>query len=484
MQEHAPSEANSPSSRQTAALSAVRRRGMFLAAVLLWTTVLAGALAMGGVLSIAANSTLNASERFRQALGFQIPSTGPDWYVLAVFMLMISVPTLVLIGFLVWYRRIWRRRLSEVWVDSAQRRRHSPIQRLERIATPKTTSARTSYLNSLKATPMWIGVELPSSDPPDGEMNQEARYRLLAEAMLTEIENDVAERAIATGLIVALGSSRVDRLTIIAAALEMQLHVLSRLGKKPSRGTWRAIWARTSESLFINTYLNREDTLAIQFFIRRAAMGLEWTGGLIQDASDMLSEEGGGEESIDEVLEIAGGVPFGIGGALKALGTTGLGISATGLQSIADLIREGGDELLQGAIAGGVLYYHGMAIAADVLALDATHRESPSMTRTPLQGAMKTAATAGQLLRNQVLRYRGVYRERAKASFRGAKQVVSDKLTRRKRAQNQLSPAPPPTSSDESSGSPDQGAKSRRWNPLRKFSNDVPEEPTAGPSSP
>jgi len=483
MQEHAPSEANSPSSRQTTALAAVRRRGTFLAAVLLWTSVLAGALAMGGVLSIAANSTLNASERFRQALGFQIPSTGPDWYILAVFILMISVPTLLLIGFLVWYRRIWSRRLSEVWIDSAQRRRHSPIQRLERIATPKITSARTSYLNSLKATPMWTGVELPISDTPDGEMNQEDRYRLLAEAMLTEIERDVAERAIATGLIVALGSSRVDRLTIVAAALEMQLHVLARLGKKPSRGTWRAIWARTSESLFINTYLNREDTLAIQFFIRRAAMGLEWTGGLIQDASDMLSEEGGGEESIDGILEMAGGVPA-IGPVLKAAGTTALGLSATGLQSIADLIKEGGDELLQGAIAGGVLYYHGMAIAADVLALDATHRESPSMTRTPLQGGMKTAATAGQVLRHQVLRYRGMYRERAKASFRGAKQKVSDRLPRRKRAQKQLPAAPPPTSSGESLRSLDQDAKSRRRNPFRKFSNDNPEEPTADQSSP
>lgn len=479
MQEQDLSPTNVQPSPHTAALLAVRRRGTFVAAALFWAAAIAGALAMGGLLSIAANSALDASERFRQALGFQIPDTGPDWYVLAVFILMISIPALVVIGFLVWYQRIWRRRLSEVWVDTGQRRRHSRIQQLERIATPKTTSARIAYLDSLKATPTWIGVDLPSNDTPGIEMNQDARYRVLAEAMLHAIEEDITERAIATGLVVGLGSSRVDRLTILAAALEMQLHVLSRLGKKPSRRTWREISARTSASLFINTYLNREDTFAIAFVIRRAAMGLAWTGDLAQDASDMLSEQGGGEESIDEALDVAGAIPV-LGGALKAVGAMSLGIGATGLQSIADLTREGGDELLQGAIAGGVLYHHGMAIAADVLALDAAHRESPSMTRTPLQGAMKTAATAGQLLRDQVRRYRGVYRERKKAPIR----AVSDKIPRRKHAQKQLPAGPRPTSTDESSGAPDQRAKPRRWNPLGKSSNDDSQEPNVGESPP
>ena len=52
---------------------------------------------------------------------------------------------------------------------------------------------------------------------------------------------------------------------------------------------------------------------------------------------------------------------------------------------------DAGDELSQGALAGGVFYFHGMTIAADTLSLDSRHRQSSEMTPTPLDGAMKTA---------------------------------------------------------------------------------------------
>ena len=54
------------------------------------------------------------------------------------------------------------------------------------------------------------------------------------------------------------------------------------------------------------------------------------------------------------------------------------------MKQIAEVIENVGDDLLQGVLAGGVIYHHGMAIAADVLALDKVHRRSPEMNGNAL----------------------------------------------------------------------------------------------------
>jgi hypothetical protein len=431
---------------------------------------LGGAMALGGLLVIAASSTLDAAERFRQILGFRIPETGPDWYMLAVFILMASVPALLAIRLLFWYRGIWQRRLKQVWGTSSKRRQYSRIRRLLPIATPKELGARFAYLESLLASAGWENANLKDVETLSTTDEPAIHYRYLAEEMLKEIEQDITERAIATGLMVSLGSSRMDRLTILAAALEMQLHVLSRLGKRPSLGTWREISGRTSASLFLNTYLNREDTFAISFAIRRLAMGLDLVGDALEETGEMLS---GDEEVAGQVAEglaggasgasmLASGIPLPIGGLLKGA----MGLSATSLGAIADLTREAGDELLQGAVAGGVLYYHGMTIASDVLALDLEHRRSAQMTRTPLQGAMRAAGVGGKLLRDQVRRYRGAYSERATALPR----AIIRRIPKRKNKDEQLAPpkALPDASQSESQDEPTGGSRPRRWNPLRR----------------
>ena len=42
-------------------------------------------------------------------------------------------------------------------------------------------------------------------------------------------------------------------------------------------------------------------------------------------------------------------------------------------------VERTGVEILEGVLAGGVLYYHGMALAADCLALDCQHERQPAV---------------------------------------------------------------------------------------------------------
>jgi hypothetical protein len=410
-----------------AALAAVRRRGAFLTTTLIWVIVIGVAIASAGYFIIIANAALDAGESVRRGLGFEAPLTGPDWYVLTILVLLAAAPILGIASIGTWYRRIWRRRLQQIWTTNSDIRRYSRIRSITTSASTKERDVRAAYVQALLATPAWSGHNIGANTESVGSADPDAAYKFLAEKMLKQIEEDVAERAITTGLVVGLGSSRIDRVTIISAALEMQLHVLTRLGKKPSMGTWREILKRTSASLFFNTYLNREDAFAVSFAIRRLAIGLDLGADLAQSTAESLGGDEMDSELVEEGVEalsgftdlageLADSIPF--GGILK----TSLGLSASLTQAVADLTREAGDELLQGALAGGVLYYHGMAIAADVLALDDDHRRSPAMTRTPLEGATRAAGVAGRLLRNQVNRYRGANRDRTVAPVRSLKE--------------------------------------------------------------
>ena len=81
----------------------------------------------------------------------------------------------------------------------------------------------------------------------------------ISTVILRDLEEDISERAITTGLIVGVSPNPwIDQITIIAAAFEIQLYVLSRLGKKPSWYIWREMVKRSLFSIFANTYLNRE----------------------------------------------------------------------------------------------------------------------------------------------------------------------------------------------------------------------------------
>ncbi|MEX0926535.1 MAG: hypothetical protein WD208_07435 [Dehalococcoidia bacterium] len=397
------------------ALAAVRQRWAFITSLVMWVAMAGGLLLLAGYFVVFFNLAVDAAAGIRGALGLPVPGSGPDWPLLGVMGVVLAVPAGVAIWLLRWYRRVWNRRLRQAWSDRSLMKRHSRIRALPAHAGKKRLRQQSEYLSALIASPNW-GDELPERSALSASQARNmtpAEYRSLAEQTLQVVEKDISQRAIATGLIVGLGPSKLDRGTIVLAALEMQLQVLSRLGKRPSRSTWMEMLKRTSSSLFFNTFLNREDVLIVELTIQKMALGLAAVGELAETAAESLTDIG--DDALDDLSDSAAefmeGIPM-AGAALKSVAGMTLGVGALSFQQLSDLTRETGKELLQGAIAGGVLYHHGMSIAADALALDKEHRNTREMNRSPREGAIRVANVAGQMLRNQVRRFRNAWRER------------------------------------------------------------------------
>lgn len=383
-------------------LADLRNRGQFLIAVLLWA-------AAGGLIVVACSGGLIAyhyaialAERARVALGFAPPLHGPDWFLLIALSSGPLIALFALALFAHWYRQLWVRRIALAWPDSRQRRRLSKWQPLPLHARDSKRQERSAYLASLLESPVWSHRPCPR---PHDEIERRAEW------MLEELEKDIAERALATGLTVGISQNRyIDLFTIFAAALELQLHVLSRLGKRPSAYAWRLLIQRCGASLFINSYLNRQDSLALNLMIKKAGMGLKATGDLMENASQHLSEN---DFDLDEALNMQHNGILGMATKTLELGATmALTVGQVGLHVLGTLIESVGDELTQGALAAGILYYHGMALAADTLALDTAHRASPIMNRSFREGVWKMGEIAGSILRDLVRQRRTVFRDR------------------------------------------------------------------------
>jgi hypothetical protein len=224
--------------------------------MLLWAAVGGLLVVTSGYALILYHYGISLAERARSSLGFAPPPHGPDWFLLAA---LISGPSVALLGLLLlfvrWYKRLWLRRVAVVWPHSRQRRQTFKVAASTRARDEFGRREECSgYLAALLESPFWSGRNSPTPS---------TSYEKQAEWLLEELEKDVAERALATGLTVGISQNRyVDLFTIFAAALELQLHVLSRLGKRPSTYAWRLLIQRCGASLFINSYLNRQDSLA------------------------------------------------------------------------------------------------------------------------------------------------------------------------------------------------------------------------------
>jgi hypothetical protein len=231
-------------------------------------------------------------ERVRLGLGFATPVHGPDWYLLIT---LSSGPVIGVVAFLIFsrYRQLWLRRVALVWPRVPERRRLSRWQPGPFHGSDSERQDRSVYITSLLQSPIWSDRNCPKSQED---------YEGQAEWLLQELEKDIAERALATGLTVGISQNRfIDLFTIFAAALELQLHVLSRLGKRPSLYAWRLLIQRCGASLFINSYLNRQDSIALNLMIKKAGMGLKATGDLMESASQHLSEN---DFDLDEALNL------------------------------------------------------------------------------------------------------------------------------------------------------------------------------------
>jgi hypothetical protein len=389
-------------SRQDAPLTELRRRGQFLIGLLLWASAGGLVVAFSSCALVTYHYGISLAERVRSGLGFAPPSHGPDWFILIALSSGPVIGLAIVLMFVRWYRRLWLRRVALVWPNPRERRQFSAWQPPPLRATGSKGEERLGYITALLHSPVWSDRNCPRAQDD---------YERQAEWILEDMEKDIAERALATGLTVGVSQSRyLDLFTIFAAALELQLHVLSRLGKRPSTYAWRLLIQRCGASLFINSYLNRQDSLALNFMIKKAGMGLKATGDLMETASQHLSES---DFDLDEALNLQHNGILGMATKSLELGATmALTVGQVGLHVLGAVIESVGDDLTQGALAAGILYYHGMALAADTLALDSVHRVSPAMNRSLRDGVWKMGEIAGSILRDVVRQRRTAFRDR------------------------------------------------------------------------
>jgi hypothetical protein len=322
------------------------------------------------------------------------------------------------------YQAIWREKVAVIWGNKTLARSHA---KLVSLSEPGTANKQAQYLTELANTATWEAVV------QDAKISNFNNNQLVAEAILKSIEKDIAERAITTGLIVGISSSRlIDHITVVVAALEIQLHVLSKLGRKPSVKVWYELLIRAGSSLFVNDYLNRNEALELMMTTKTIAAGMSSAGVLLgsdtaNEASEDLFEYAEKFLSRFATGDVSGAIvnaalvtsEFAVGGAMS--------IGSEGLQLMSQLVERHGDDLMQGVLSGGMLYYHGMAIAADSLALDQQHRISEQMSRRPFECMNAVAQTAGNILLEYIRKRKDCIRKRKQDAINqipGVKNVI------------------------------------------------------------
>ena len=96
-----------------------------------------------------------------------------------------------------------------------------------------------------------------------------------------------------------------------------------------------------------------------------------------------------------------------------------LSVGPVGLRTLGALIESVGDELAQGALAAGIIYYHGISLASDTLALDRTHRATIAMNRSVRDGVWRMGEIAGTILLDFIRQRRNAFRERRREAMKG-----------------------------------------------------------------
>jgi len=388
-------------------LDQVRQRGQGYLGYVFWVFVVLLFLWAANLCAMLFDRWVQFLLGLRRTIGLTAPASGPDWWVIGgLGFVGVAALMLALLAYGV-YHSAWSRRLHATWGATVERG-HTRILKLPLFADESAVRRKAAYLGALLSSPSW---NLPEAAPPLADRNA---YRAAAERALRTIEAEIAHRAVTVGLVVGLNrNSLIDSLTIVAGALELQLHVLTRLGKRPTPRVWIELLKRSGASIFLNTYVTREDALYLNIAIRKAALGIEAASEAVQNAlADIDLDEVFEHTSIPGLAEIAQIASFGIS------------VGASGLRLIGNFVEHTSNDLLQGVLAGGILYYHGMALAAECLALDEQHRRQPEMTRTITQATAMACSPAGRLLRDQVRNMRQLLRERRQQMFVIAKQKV------------------------------------------------------------
>lgn len=408
---------------QPATLESARSRTLLYGSYVVWAITATLVVVAANLYLTAADGWLALVERTRAMFGLAPVVGAPDWWLIGAAALAVLVPVAVAIFLYALYRRVWNRRLMTIWGPSGggmfERVRTLPYE-----ADPARTTESCQYLARLLASERWrssgITVEAENGDG----------YRAAADRVLGSLEADVARRAWSLGLVVGLSHRGwLDSLAIAGAAFELQLHVMTSLGKRPSIRGWMRLWERAAASLFVNWYLNGEESLTFRLMIRKIGFGLQAGSELVEHAADALSHWDAAPDDIDwddvEHLlpEHVAGVPVRPFARLTAMSAGALiSVGAFGMQQLGRFIERCGEDLFQGAVAATILHGHGIALAADCLALDRRHRESPFYSPRIHEVMTRMCYQAGAVLNAQVRELRRILRDRRRMLVKVAKE--------------------------------------------------------------
>jgi len=352
---------------------------------------------------------LDLADRLREALGGRPPAEGVDWFTVVVLALLALVPVLLVLLAARVLRRRFERRLRERFGDPSAARRFSA----------KPSPDRRAWLAGVLETPHW--QPLAERWRADGRLTagpagwSDADYRQAAALVRRELDERIAGVALVTGVAVAVAQRRsTDAVAVVAGSAELQVEALATLGLRPTARTWLRVARAASTGVVASTYVDVEERFDLQLAIRAAALGLDESGNLLEEAGDEI------QEALSEAAQ-AGGA---IGGAIQALAGTTLGITGNVIRQVSDFVVAAGDEITEGVIVASLLHYHGMSLVADALALDAEHHAElrPRLGHVPRSlrdGGMAMARRRTAALRRMLRRRMVQAARRAPGSLRG-----------------------------------------------------------------
>lgn len=376
---------------------------------------LAGLLVTCVLLLVAARATLDLADAVRATLGVDPPTSGVDWYRLAVLIVVFAVPVMAAVWLARVVRRRFRRRLAERLGNAAPARRFSPGRRWD----------RKQWLAALLTTPYWAPRlerwRSTGAAQTRAEEWSDDDYRQVAALVRAELDERLGAISFATGTAVAFAPRRfADAVSVVAGSAELQIEALATLGLRPGPRAWLHVVRAASTGLLVSTYLDAEDRIELQLAVRAAALGVDETGALLEHGGDEL------EEALAEALEGVGG----ISGAIASTAGAAAGVTSSVARQVSAFIDEVGDDIVEGVVVAAVLHYHGMSLVAEALALDAEHRAELAPRLGEIPRSLRIGATA--LARRSTRKLRQMLRRRMAQATRRAPARLGGLVIRRR----------------------------------------------------
>jgi hypothetical protein len=425
-------------------IAKVRQRGTFLFSVIALVIAGGGLLLTVKVLTSLEEYVFTQAMRLRTVIGVTAQVGSPDWYAIAVLSVVPFLLLVLLATAFQWQRRKVNRHAREIWGASRKVRRFTRIEPVPESCLPATgcrhCEQKHQYLTLLLGSRRWEGTAVNKLADGLGEHPvSRDQYIRQANAVFAELRKEIAERAFTCGLLVGIGRNRwFDAFTIAASSFEMQMFVLHSLGKQPGVKEWWRLLRSSAASMFVNAYLNLQDIFLLNLLIKQGAWGLQTIAGASDSAAAHLHE--GFQHHTDNLRSHAQVVHenlrslrdrsgthldasdldldelhHGMNGVLKLTAEVAAFSLSTGtvaLNQIAAFVEHHSGEMVQGVLAGGILYWHGCNLAGDILAINQSHRRSAELRVTVFGCAQEAAKKAGVVLQAATRGMRSIYRER------------------------------------------------------------------------